>query len=77
MFRLANECEKIKTYANYHDMKKVDKKCIEMIVYTETDANNFAVLDTLLTDKQQTLQTIDVISENMVDWNEFLGMLYR
>lgn len=76
MFRLAQEADKLKTYAQYHDLKSVDKKTIDNIIYTETDANNFAVLDTLLTDKEQTLATIDIISENMVDRNEFAGMLY-
>jgi len=77
MFRLAHEADKLITYAKYHDMKTIDKKTIDMVIYTETDANNFAVLDTMLTDKKQTLETIDIISENMVDRNEFLGMLYR
>lgn len=77
MFRLAHESHKIVTYAKYHNLNKVDKKMIDEIVYSETDANNFAVLDTFLTDKKQTLDTIDIISANMVDWNEFLGMLYR
>lgn len=77
MFRLAHECDKIVTYAKYKGLTNVDRKTIDEVVYSETDANNFAVLDTLLTDKKQTLDTIDIISENMVDWNEFLGMLYR
>lgn len=76
MFRLANEADKIKTYANYHNLSSLNRKAIDTIIYTETDANNFAVLDTLLTDKQSTLSTIDIISNNMVDRNEFLGMLY-
>lgn len=77
MFRLAQEADKVVTYAKYHNMTKVDQKTIDAIIYSETDANNFAVLDTLLTDKKQTLETIDLVSANMVDWNEFLGMLYR
>lgn len=77
MFRLAHEADKLSTYAKYHSLQKIDKSLIDTIVYTETDANNFAVLDTMLTDKEQTLATIDIISENMVDWNEFVGMLYR
>lgn len=76
MFRLAHEADKLLTYAKYHTIEKIDKTLIDTIVYTETDANNFAVLDSMLTDKEQTLATIDIISENMVDWNEFIGMLY-
>lgn len=76
MFRLAQEADKVVTYAKYHGLAMVDQKTIDAIIYTETDANNFAVLDTLLTDKKQTLDTIDLISANMVDRNEFLGMLY-
>lgn len=76
LFRLAHESDKIVTYAKYHNISTIDKKTIDLLIYSETDANNFAVLDTLLTDKKQTLETIDIISENMVDWNEFLGMLY-
>ncbi len=77
MFRLANESQKLIEYAAAHKLQKIDKQTIDLIIYTETDANNFAVLDTLLTDKKQTLATIDIVSANMVDWNEFLGMLYR
>ncbi|MBP6910202.1 hypothetical protein KBC03_01235 [Patescibacteria group bacterium] len=77
MFRLAHEADKLVTYAKYHSLASVDRKLIDTVIYTETDANNFAVLDTLLGDKQQTLDTIDIISDNMVDRNEFLGMLYR
>ncbi len=76
MFRLAQEADKVVTYAKYHGLTKVDQKTIDSIIYTETDSNNFAVLDTLLTDTKQTLDTIDLVSANMVDWNEFLGMLY-
>lgn len=76
MFRLAHEADKLKTYAKFHNMEKVNREVIDNVVYTETDANNFAVLDTMLTDKQKTLETIDIISENMVDRNEFVGMLY-
>lgn len=77
MFRLATEADKVVTYAKYHNLSKVDQKTIDAIIYTETESNNFAVLDTLLTDKKQTLETIDLVSANMVDRNEFLGMLYR
>lgn len=76
MFRLAQEADKLVTYAKFHHIEKIDQKTIDMVIYSETDANNFAVLDTLLTDKKQTLATIDLVSENMVDRNEFLGMLY-
>ncbi len=76
MFRLAGEAEKINDYARFHQLTKIDKETIDLIIYTETDSNNFAVLDTLLTDKKKTLETIDDVSENMVDRNEFLGMLY-
>ena len=77
MYRLASEIDKIVTYAKYHSIEKVDREIIDCVIYTQTDANNFTVLDTLLTDKKKTLETIDIISDNMVDRNEFLGMLYR
>lgn len=77
MFRLAQEADKLITYARFHGLTKLNKKTIDTVIYTETDANNFAVLDTLLTDKEQTLAQIDLVSANMTDRNEFLGMLYR
>ena len=77
MFRLAQEADKLKTYAKFHSIAKLDKKIIDAVIYTETDANNFAVLDSLLTDKQATLAQIDLVSASMTDRNEFLGMLYR
>lgn len=77
MFRLAQEADKLTTYARFHGLTKINKKTIDTVIYTETDANNFAVLDTLLTDKEQTLAQIDLVSANMTDRNEFLGMLYR
>ena len=55
MFRLASECDKLVTYMHYQKISKLTREIIDEVIYCEIDANNFAVLDTLVTDTEKTL----------------------
>ena len=77
MYHLANECEKLKLYAQYHNISKLTEEHITTIVYAQSEINSFSILDNLFTNKEKTLALITKAQQQNQDMFQFLGMLYR
>ena len=77
LFNLANECDKLALYAQYHQLDKLDASHIEQVVYAQAQIDSFKILDNLFTNKEKTLELISAYQEQSTDIFQFLGMLYR
>lgn len=77
LFHIANECDKLQLYANYHQLKKLTPEQIQTIVYNQSEINSFVILDNFFTNKQKTLELITKAQQQSQDMFQFLGMLYR
>ncbi len=77
LFHIANECDKLQIYAEYHKLKKLTPKDIESIVYAQSEINSFSILDNFFTNKKKTLELITKAQSQNQDMFQFLGMLYR
>jgi DNA polymerase III delta subunit len=76
LHNLAHECEKLHSYASFHHIQQLDIQTIDLVTYQQSEANSFAILDNLYTDKTQTLQIIQELQRNQQDIFQFLGMMY-
>lgn len=77
LFNLANECEKLQIYAQYHHLQKLNAEHIQDIVYAQAEIDSFKILDNLFTNKKKTLELINDYQAQNTDIFQFLGMLYR
>lgn len=67
VWTIVNESEKLRLYASYHDISKLTKEHIDTVVFHQGEANAFAVLDTLLTDKKKCIQVLDELQHQQQD----------
>lgn len=72
LFHLANECDKLQSYADYHALKKLTPEQITTIVYAQAEINSFAILDNFFTNKNKTLDLITKAQQQNQDMFQFL-----
>ncbi len=77
LFRIEQECDKIKTYVKYTNGTKLTDADLGNIVYTPVQVNAFGVLDAITNgDLTTASRLIDASAQSMSPRPEFLGMLY-
>lgn len=74
---LIHECEKLQFYAAYNNLQTVTNEQIASVVYHQWDTNAFALLDTLFTDKTQSLTILEKLQTAQQDIFQTTWMLYR
>jgi DNA polymerase III delta subunit len=77
LFNIANECEKLKMYADYHWLQKITNSHIHDIVFHQWEIDSFQILDNLFSNKEKALQLIEQAQQQHQDTFQFLWMLYR
>lgn len=74
---IMNETKKLRLYATYHNLNSLTKEHIDSVVFHQWETNAFAVLDTLLTDKNTCLWLLTDLQKQQQDIFQTTGMLYR
>ena len=77
LYRIWFECDKLKTRTTVVQQPIIDEAMIDAIVFGQVETDSFALLKSLFVDKQKALQLVDKIQTGGIDWNHFVGMLYR
>jgi len=77
LFNLANECDKLKAYAEYHAIKTLTNTHIHDIVFHQWEIDSFKILDNLFSNKDKALELITQAQQQHQDTFQFLWMLYR
>ncbi len=73
---IIHECEKLWLYASFHWLTSLTDKHINDVVYHQWEVNAFALLDTLFTDKEKTINFIAKMQANQPDIFQTTWMLY-
>ena len=80
LYNIINECDKLKTRFNWlvtRNASLVTDEIVDLVVFGQTIANNFAFFDNFFDHQHKNLKIIDKIQEEGTNRNQFMGSLYR
>lgn len=73
--RVSSELNKLKFYAISQNTKNLNLEMLEKVVFGDVQADSYAFYDLLFSNKDKTIEYIDKMESQGVDWNAFLGLL--
>ena len=73
---LVNEREKCRRYAQAHWLTTLDATVVEQVIFSHTQADNFALLDYMLNNRDKAINEIEQLKHDGVNRNMLLGTLY-
>ncbi len=76
-WNIVQECKKLIAYADFHSKEKISREDIDHIVVRHTQHDNFKILDTILTDPQNTLLSLQKAQDQWTNIFELMWLLLR
>ncbi len=76
LYRITSEIDKLHEYCNVHNIKNIDEKLIDEIVFGQTETVAFWFMDLLFKDTDKAIKYLDKIKQEWTNRNEFAWALY-
>ena len=75
MYRLQNECHKLKHFALQHQVPKLNIDDIKKLIWSQEDENVFGLLHAIICKPDQAYQELIIAQTSGVDRNKYHGGL--
>lgn len=76
LYRVISELSKFKTYCIENDIKKIDIDLVESMTFGLVEAEAFGFLRLIFKDKQRSLDYLQKMQDQWLNWNAFSWALY-